>query len=372
MADSVLKPDNSKIDLSPEQFRRFVEAASRAPSPDNNQPWCFRRSGSGIDVLHVRGRALPSDIDDYFSWQALGPAIENIVLSASCENLRADVRYHARPFAESTDGELVATVEFSSGAESDPLAKFIDERVSNRRPYKSVPLAESETAALEQSLHDPQCKLLWLTQPADLKALAKLVYITDRIRFEHQPFHDEFHKVLRYDDAQAKETGDGLDLKTLEIPAFAIPIFKWVRPWKRMKLANHFGLSAMFAGNSKQLVRKSGAIGLLLTTQASDERYLEAGRSLQRVWLACAAAGLAFQPMGGLPMFLTQFARKGRDAFVPEHAVRLAEIVEPFYDLFPAAREHTLVMLFRIGMAPPPSARSLRYPLERIISREDN
>ena len=315
-------------------------------------------------------RALPSDIDDYFSWQALGPAMENIALTASTDGLRAKMQYHARPFADSEDGELVATITLETGADADPLAEYIEQRTTNRRMYAKTPLSESETAALSEAIQDSRSNLLWLTQPADLKALGKLVYISDRLRFEHQPFHDEFHKVLRYSDAQAKETGDGLDLKTLEIPGFAVPIFKWVRPWPRMKFANRLGLSGMFAGNSKQQIQKSGAVGLLLTTEASDERYLEAGRSLQRIWLACTAAGLAFQPVGGLPMFLTQFARKGREAFIPAHAIRLAEIVEPFYELFPAARANTLVMLFRIGKAKPPSARSYRYPLDRIIAQE--
>ena len=221
-------------------------------------------------------------------------------------------------------------------------------------------------SASTKSLLTRDNAVCWLTDSADLQALSKLVAISDRIRFEHQPFHEEFHKVLRYGDDEARRTGDGLELKSLEIPAIAGPLMRWLRPWKRMRLANRFGMSRMFARYSVKQIRRSAAVGLLTTTDRSDRGYLQAGRSFERIWLAATAEDLAFQPLGGLPLFLTKLQVEGVGSFLPEHAARLQERVEPFDELFPGAKGETLVMLFRIGQAKPPSARSYRFANEQI------
>lgn len=58
--------------ISAGQWRGLIEAAGQAPSPDNNQPWAFRPHGDAVDVLHCRSRAIASDVDDLFSWIAVG------------------------------------------------------------------------------------------------------------------------------------------------------------------------------------------------------------------------------------------------------------------------------------------------------------
>ena len=352
--------------VTPQLFKQLCEAASRAPSPDNNQPWAFRACEGRVDVFHCRDRALPSDVRDMFSWTALGAAIENIVLSASTTGLASQVEYNGRPFARNDGLEHVATIQFSEGSPVDPLADWIDARTTNRKLYSSTPIESEVLARLSDSVTDPDSKITWLSQRADLKQLAKLIGVADRIRFEYRPFHEEFHEVLRYDDEQARRSGDGLDLKTLETPAIAGTMFRWLRPWKRMALANRFGLSRLFADYSAKQVKRSGAIGLLTTSELSDQGYLEAGRSLQRIWLASTKAGLAFQPLGGLPLFLTKLGEAGTDTFLPKHAHRLQRAVEPFHRLFPASRDAALVLLFRIGSANSPSARSYRYSIEKI------
>ena len=247
--------------VTPQLFKQLCAAASRAPSPDNNQPWAFRTSEGGVDVFHCRDRALPSDIRDMFSWTALGAAIENIVLSASTTGLASRVEYNGRPFARINGFEHVATVRFCEGSPVDPLADWIDRRTTNRKLYSSTPVESEVLTRLSNAATDPDSKVAWLSQRDELKQLARLIGVADRIRFEHRPFHEEFHEVLRYDDEQARRSGDGLDLKTLETPAIAGLMFRWLRPWKRMALANRFGLSRLFADYSAKQVKRSGAVG---------------------------------------------------------------------------------------------------------------
>ena len=60
--------------------------------------------------------------------------------------------------------------------------------------------------------------MCWLAEKSQIRQFAQLAGVADRIRFEHRPFHDEFHSVLRFGTKDAEETGDGLELKSLDSP----------------------------------------------------------------------------------------------------------------------------------------------------------
>jgi len=79
--------------LSAELFERLVEAASWAPSADNMQAWELGQRGDEIDVFPVPARLLPTDCLGMFGWIGVGAALENMVLAAAREGLRASVEY---------------------------------------------------------------------------------------------------------------------------------------------------------------------------------------------------------------------------------------------------------------------------------------
>lgn len=349
--------------------RRLIAAAGRAPSPDNNQPWALRVQPDALEVCHCRQRGVPSDVDDLFAGLALGAAIENIVLEASRELLTTDVQYVEHPFARSSDPEPVATLHFAPGGTPDPLAEAIAARTTNRRPYAATPLESRQSAALAEAIEDPDCELLWLTDRPRLRHLASLVYEADRIRFEYQPFHDELHRVLRFGREEAQRAGDGLEFRSLEIPSLAKPLFRWLRPWPRMRLLNRIGLSRMFARNSITLVKQSAAVGLLTTRRDDAVGFLQAGRAFERTWLAATALDLSVQPLAALPLFLRRLSSLGPGAFLPGHARKLTAARDQFAQLFPELQARTPVMLFRVGQCGPPSARSYRFPTDQIELR---
>lgn len=348
--------------LNAAQFLRLVAAASRAPSGDNKQPWAFRHTETGIDVLHRRRLALPSDVHDLFSWLSLGAVIENIVLAAGHDGLAADVDYCARPFGENNGDELVANIRLSSDrtAVMDDLALSIDHRCTNRRPYDPQPLDARTLDRIGDSIHHDVPPVQWLTCAAEKQQLARLVVAADRVRFESRPFHDEFHAVLRYTPREAEATRDGLDIRTFEAPPGASLIFRCLAPWRRMQFANRLGMSRILAAASHKLVLRSGAIGLLCAPADNDTAFLQTGRSLQRLWLAATREGLAFQPLGALPLFLLRLQLLGEQSFPPAQLRAMRALQAPFAQLFPTAKG-VPVLLFRIGRAPAPSARSLRY-----------
>ncbi|HTD53152.1 MAG TPA: ThiF family adenylyltransferase, partial [Thermoanaerobaculia bacterium] len=68
------------------QIRRIVEAASRAPSGENCQPWKFHWDGEILSVLHDFSRSIHNlDCRYHASYLALGCLLESISLASSAE-----------------------------------------------------------------------------------------------------------------------------------------------------------------------------------------------------------------------------------------------------------------------------------------------
>ncbi len=356
---------NCPSTLSQALVSRLLWAASRAPSPDNNQPWAFRRRDDRIEVVHCRERAVPSDVEELFAGIAMGGAIENIALEASQYGLHCDVEYAAQPFAREGAHEPVATLWLASSGKPDRLSRYIDSRTTNRRRYRTTPLTEPEQGALSHAINAPHCHVDWLTTRSDLRSLARLVTTADRIRFEYQLFHDELHRMLRFGRSDLPAV-DGLEAASLEIPRAAWPILKWLRPWRRMDFLNRIGASRVFAATSTLQILCSGAVGLLWTERRDAIGALEAGRALQRLWLAATEQQLAFQPVGALPLFLRRLEISGESGFLPHHAKRLVAARNELLRLYPKSRAGRSVILFRIGHCGPPSARSGRFPIDSI------
>lgn len=353
--------------LVPDARDQITAAACLAPSPDNNQPWAMHWEGNCLEVLHVRQRSVKSDVDDLFSWLAIGAAVENISLAASKLGLRAEVAWHRRPFVTRGEREHVATVRLESGQAHDPLEAHLAQRVTNRHPYdKTSQLASRTVEQLNRSIADTTVHAHWLAGPKSIRAVARLIQTADRIRFENQSFHEELHSVLRFTIEQVEATRDGLDVRTLELPAGIVPVLRFLRPWRRMQCMNRLGLSWSFAKVAEKQVRASAAVVILSTEQRSDEAFLDAGRAMQRFWLQATAKRVAFQPLGSLPLFLLALERVP-SRFTPRHARRLQQAKSDLNNLVPGLAQKTPVMVMRLGHAlSEPSNRSMRYGKEKI------
>lgn len=363
-ADAATSPS-----LSDDLFDALTNAARLAPSPDNNQPWALRRTQDSVEVYHVRERAVRSDVRDLFSWLAVGSAIENIALAVTDHGYRPQVAYHSKPFPLVGSHERIATITLRPGGAADPLVSYLAERVTNRKLYRKEPLPKDVIQRLSSAVNSECCEIAWLTDRNDIKTIAGLVRAADYLRFTLKSFHEELHAVLRLTEDEAKVTADGLGLKALEIPRAMAPVLRFLRPWSRMRWANRLGMGKMLARMASQQVIASGALGLLVT-KAGDRGYLDAGRSLQRLWLKATQENLAMQPLGSIPLFLTKFADEP-DAFAPWQKASLRKIEESTARCFPILKQAAPAMLVRIGVAPPPSARSYRYPPQRLVLRDE-
>ena len=351
--------------LTCQLFTELVNAASLAPSADNMQPWEFRRQCDSIEVYCATSRMLPTDVRGMFAWVGVGAAIQNIVTAAGAHGLSVTVAYNSPEKA----GKLAAILSFHPCNTEKHLAEYIDRRNTNRSPYETMPINRSTLEKLTQSIQGLDAGIHWTTSVSDFDLIASLDANSTYIRLEHKPLHDELFDILRFTRKDIELHRFGLTFESLEVPPVAVFFARQLQYWSVNRAVSRLGFGRLVAKQLSNKLRKAGALCLVTAPQRNPIAYMEAGRAMEQLWLAATAEGLSVQPYGVLPQYLTK-ADMEPEAFLPKYVTILESHREPFFSVFPGAKEEYPVIVLRVGRAHKQSARSdIRLRYEQIICK---
>jgi nitroreductase len=332
-------------------IQEILEAAIRAPSGENCQPWEFAISEDEIRIA---------------SMVAHGALIENIVIASSALGFDAVLTL----FPESTNPDYIATVALHAAEPGDePLYPYIRERNTNRKSFKPGPLTPEQKAVLTErsgKLHTGEVRLVETDHEKYI--LCDAISLNDSIAFGNPHIHRFFFNHIRWDEREARDRGDGLDIRTLEISPLQAIGFKLLKNWPLVAALNKVGLSKGIALKAKNLCRSASAVGIVMVEGDSRDNYLTGGRLFQRVWLEATRMGLSFHPMAGIAFLMQRVIAGETEDLAQQHIRRLEIANEKIRTVFKLKNE-TIAMIFRIGQGDPPSARSERLPLEKLVRR---
>ena len=105
------------------------------------------------------------------------------------------------------------------------------------------------------------------------------------------------------------------------------------------------------------------ATGIILAERFDKFAYVEAGRVFERAWLISTLHGLAFQPVTGVLFLGRRLVAKQTEVFNAKHLPMMQKAYATITTIFDT-KEKIPAMLFRIGYADSPSARTIRKPPE--------
>jgi hypothetical protein len=88
---------------------------------------------------------------------------------------------------------------------------------------------------------------------------------------------------------------------------------------------------------------------------------------LEQIWLTATRHGIAFQPITGITFLLLRMRLTGGEGLSSDHRRLLERIEEELKRVYPEGAAESPIMLFRLGLAPPPSGRAPRLPLEQVL-----
>jgi len=312
------------------RLRDLVRQAALAASSHNTQPWKFALAERSVTILPDFTRRTPVvDPDDHHLFVSLGCATENLVHAALASGLHADVRIHAASIEAAFDD----TPPLRSA-----LFGAIPIRQCSRSIYDGHSLTAKELHALEDVAQGDGVHAIVLTAKPQLETVLDCVARGNTAQIGNRAFIAELEAWIRFNEAEAVRTGDGLFSRATGNPS--------VPRWLGSRL-----LGALLTPKSendkcaKQLRSCAGVI--VFVSNANDRRHwIEVGRCYERFALQATALGI-------------------RTAFLNQ-PVEVAPLRSQFATwLNLGARRPDLVVRFGRG---PEMPRSLRRPIEQVLA----
>ncbi len=310
--------------IDPSTVTAVLQAAARAPSAHNAQPWRLTPRGEGRYLIwYAYADKLLADPDDRDGIMAVGGFYETLRLAAEHRSLAAtftpSVSHHE-------DGIGLGVIELQPlGGPPDPLASSIERRQCNRHRYVQAPLPKGLADGLVMLGN-------LLLEPS---AVGPLVSRASVLSWRDRRFVSDLAGWTRFDDTSP----DGMTFDCLRLNAFDVFALRVALALGRLP----GWLAWCYAQRDVRLTRASGAMAVLLTDGRDPGTLFECGRRLIRSWTLINAAGFSWHPMS---VVIDQ-------ATVGELGAMI--------------RGRDPVAIYRVGLTPRRAAWSRRRPIEATI-----
>lgn len=332
----------------------LTDAATRAPSGGNVQPWHIEASDDRINLRLATKYTSAMDVGYRGSAVALGAAAFNARVAAAAHGLTGHVQW-----SRGDEGTpLYGIAEFSPG-NAPELAELYEPmlaRETNRLRGTSAPIATDVLDGLRAAARNEGAELTVLDDPADIETAARLLAEADRIRYLTPTLHREMMSELRWPGDP--DTDTGIDVTTLGLdPADMVVLDILRRPEVMAKLSDWDAGSAL-GDDTYERVTSSSALAVVSVRGRRLTDYALAGSAVEAVWVGAQRCGLAVQPVS--PAFLYAHDDQDRSALSPGHAEALHDLQYAFRRLTSTERDESQALVLRLSYAPRPTVRSRR------------
>jgi hypothetical protein len=355
--DDQLPPDADEV-------TRIVDAARRAPSGGNIQPWRFEADDDEIRFYLVPERTTAMDVRFRASYVGIGAALFNARVAAAAMGRLGTCKL----FPEGYPSRHVATLRLGDGRDADlaELHGHVATRAANRRPGEPTVVSAATVEQLRRGVANEGAELRLLTARDRLEALSEVIAESDRIRFLTPTLHREMFAELRVPGRDPID--EGIDVRTLELgPGERTALDLLRRPDVMAHLAE-WRAGQMLGMRSKLGVASASAMAAVVVPRADPIAYVRGGAAVERLWLSADRRGLSLHPIS--PIFLFAVDADERLGLVGERNIdALTGLTHRFNELFELADGERVALLLRVLTAPAPGVKSARLPLDHLLSR---
>ncbi|WP_434421375.1 Rv1355c family protein [Nannocystis pusilla] len=351
------------------EVRELVQYAIMAPSHGNDQPWRFEYGDGVLRVLHdtERGGGGRDEIGRHWALVAIGGALANLQIAAGVKGREANIQL----FPPKQDPSLVAEVRFglrAGGPADDPLFEEIPRRNTNRGLGTRAHLSPVHVQALSAAARDSGAKLQLCTDRALLGELGQLIGEAERLRLLTPTLHGPTMRQIRWSEAEAHDTQDGIRVEALAVTPMDFAAFQLLRSTDVAKVLRDTNGGRLLMMSSVQALASSAAVGLLTIPGQSPTALVRGGQAMQQLWLTASALGVAIHPMNTLIDMFARVERFHGAGFDKREIQRFLEMRERFTRAFTVALADVEILLFRLSYADPAPLRTLRRPVDAVFS----
>jgi hypothetical protein len=311
------------------RFRGLVREATLAASSHNTQPWKFRIGDRSIAIFPDLSRRCPVvDPDDHHLHVSLGCATENLVCGALANGLYAQV--------ECRQDRIDVAFEEALPIRST-LYDALPSRQCSRSLYDGRRLPRGELDLLERAARRPGVHAIFLTSPSQIETVLEYVTRGNAAQIGRAAFVRELGSWIRFNEADAMRTGDGLSSLSTGNPS--------TPGWLGRLLLPAVLRPKSESDKCARQLRSSAGVVVFLSDGNDPRHWVDVGRSYERFALQATALGI-------------------RNAFMNPPVE-----VEPLRAQFAAwlnAGDRRADLVVRFGRGPE-MPRSRRRPLEQVL-----
>jgi molybdopterin/thiamine biosynthesis adenylyltransferase len=361
-----LPPPEDPVTQSSDPIEMIVDAARRAPSGGNVQPWRFEANDEEIRFYVVPERSGNSmDVRLRGSYVALGAAIFNARVAAASMKMLGEVKL----FPEGTNSHHVATLTLGSQIDAGiaRLQPSVQTRAANRRMGNPTSIDEATLVALGRGVEREGARLRLVTGRDQIDELAVLLAESDRLRFLIPQVHQEMLSELRWPGRDSLE--EGMDVRTLEMDPGSLSALELLSRADVMEHLVDWRAGDALGLRTRAMVSSSSGLAIITVPRADPTWYVRGGAAIERFWLSAEMHGLAIQPVS--PLFLYATDEKDLVGLGGErHLDEMYELSQRFNKVWDLEDGETMAMVMRVIHAAPPSVRSVRRPLHEVLIRD--
>jgi nitroreductase len=259
----------------------LIRYATLAANSHNTQPWHFKFTDAGIEILPDMTRRIAIvDPDNHHLFASLGCAAENLAIAGGGRGKPGELRFNP-----ANDGSL--TFAFGNGPPAEPaLFDAIPLRQSTRGDYDGRAVSGPDLQALSAAASVPGVDLILITDRPQMDRVRDLVLAGNSAQLGDAAFVRELKQWLRFSPRHAIKTGDGLFSLSSGSPALP----EWLGP---LMFDLTFKADAENEKYARQLASSSG-IAVFVSQKNNPEHWILAGRACQRFALQATALGLKY------------------------------------------------------------------------------
>lgn len=257
----------------------LIRYATLAANSHNTQPWLFRISEAGIEILPDFTRQIAIvDPDNHHLFASLGCAAENLAIACAARSTPGELS-----FSLANDGAVMFA--FGSGSPVEQaLFDAIPKRQSTRGDYDGRAVSSRDLQTLSAAAAMPGVDLVLITDRPQIDRVRDLVVAGNNAQIADAAFVRELKTWLRFSPRQAILTGDGLFSASSGNPALP----EW---FGRVMFDLVFKAKAENEKYARQLASSAG-VAVFVAQKEDREHWVLAGRACQRFALQATALGL--------------------------------------------------------------------------------
>ncbi|MEI8345341.1 MAG: nitroreductase family protein [Candidatus Omnitrophota bacterium] len=354
--------------MKQEVLKTIIEAAVRAPSLCNMQPWRFRSTSGGLEIRLQQTHPAGFFEAGYRCLDfSAGAVIENIRVAANCEGYEPLVRY----LPDSEEPLWAATVTFKERVIVEhPHRPALWTRRTNRAIYRPWPPIASQTYRdIQDAIGvEDDFTLRWVKRSHSAYGpLGRMACRCAQMCFENRQIHRELAQMLGVDPASGQRQADALDHRSFGLGSLGRPAIGLAGSWQRVERLNRFGLSGLYYLYNRLRMSSSEAVGLFVAKRFERANFLYGGQLMQRLWHEITRQRLCMQPIMPLPIFMWNLELNAGGCLSSDQKRKGEDCARRLERLAVCKNGEKVMFMFRIGAAAMPKTGSARRPVDTFL-----